>query len=119
MAQFHYVTKVRIGDRVVTNEAKWGTVVSVASEATPHEPTWWNVEYDDGHTVMQDMSRMTTNHPFGDPDPAKEEQGFIATGEWYEWRKGPNGPELWQRDYVGAPWSISPDEAAKEEQCST
>ena len=40
-----------------------------------------------------------------------DQQGFIADGEWYEWRTDDDDqPVLWMRDYVGAPWVLATDD---------
>jgi hypothetical protein len=57
--------EIRAGLRVVTNNARWGTVVG----STLGAPGWYDVDEDDHGVTMMDGSRMATTHPFGDPDP--------------------------------------------------
>lgn len=65
-----------IGDRVVTNNLEWGVIESIndslacpAGVASRIESTWFNVRLDSGRIELQDASRMSRIHPFGDKDP--------------------------------------------------
>ena len=58
-----------IGDRVVTNNLEWGTIEAVDTNVSDPVP-WFRVRLDNGGIELQDASRMSRSHPFGDPDPA-------------------------------------------------
>ena len=56
----------KIGDRVVTNNLEWGVIESL--DGMFPDP-WFNVRLDNGRIELQNACRMSTRHPFGDPDP--------------------------------------------------
>lgn len=59
-----------ISDRVVTNNLEWGVIESLNTNVSDPVP-WFNVRLDNGRLEMQDASRMSRVHPFGDADPRK------------------------------------------------
>ena len=55
----------QIGDRVVTNNLEWATVVEM-----PDAQGWYRVAVDNGHPrEMMNAPRLSHRHPFGDRDP--------------------------------------------------
>jgi len=59
----------QIGDRVVTNNLEWGIIESQCDWMDRSGIPWFNVRLDNGRREMQDASRMSKRHPFGDADP--------------------------------------------------
>ena len=58
----------QIGDRVVTNNLEWGIIESLDTNVGDPVP-WFVVRLDNGRQELQDASRMSKRHPFGDRDP--------------------------------------------------
>jgi hypothetical protein len=56
----------QLGDRVVTNNLDWATVVEM-----PDAQGWYRVRLDTGGIDMMNAARLTRTHPFGDRDPRK------------------------------------------------
>jgi hypothetical protein len=54
----------QLGDRVVTNNLDWGNI-----ESGPDEQGWFQVRLDKGGIELQNATRMSRTHPFGDSDP--------------------------------------------------
>ena len=63
-----------IGDRVVTNNLEWGVIESLNTNVSDPVP-WFRVRLDNGGIELQDASRMSRVHPFGDPDPGAPTYG--------------------------------------------
>lgn len=62
------MTRFPVGTRVITNNLEWGTVERLGTDNDPTGP-WHTIRLDNGGTDLMNDARLTTRHPFGDPDP--------------------------------------------------